>query len=307
MRIVVALGGNALGSTPEEQKNIVVGTAAALADLVEAGNELVVTHGNGPQVGMINLAFDTSANSVEQTPAMDFPECGAMSQGYIGYHLQNALGTELKRRNICKTVVTLITQVVVEENDKAFLNPTKPIGAFYTKEKAEELKSQKGYIITEIANRGFRRVVPSPKPIDIVEKEAVTALLNNGSVVITVGGGGIPVIKKGDILEGVAAVIDKDFASAKIAELINADKLIILTEVDKVAIDFGKPSQRNLDTLTVTEAEEYIKQDQFGKGSMLPKVQAAIDFVKRSGHQAIIAALTNVKNAIDGKSGTVIK
>ncbi|MEG2085514.1 MAG: carbamate kinase, partial [Clostridia bacterium] len=183
MRIVVALGGNALGSTPEEQKNIVVGTAAALADLVEAGNELVVTHGNGPQVGMINLAFDTSANSVEQTPAMDFPECGAMSQGYIGYHLQNALGTELKRRNICKTVVTLITQVVVEENDKAFLNPTKPIGAFYTKEKAEELKSQKGYIITEIANRGFRRVVPSPKPIDIVEKEAVTALLNNGSVV----------------------------------------------------------------------------------------------------------------------------
>lgn len=307
MKIVVALGGNALGSTPEEQKELVKNTAKSIADIIQDGHQVVLTHGNGPQVGMINLAFGFASDNNEKIPSMPFAECGAMSQGYIGYHLQAALSAELKRRNIDKTVVSLVTQVVVSPTDQGFTNPTKPIGAFYSKIQADELTKLNGYTMKDFGDIGWRRVVASPKPIDIVEKDAVSALLQSGQVVITVGGGGIPVIEKDDEYFGVPAVIDKDFASALVAKLINADKLIILTAIDKVCVNFGKPNQKELDNLSVKEAEEYIKQDQFGKGSMLPKVLSAVDFVKDNPRrQAIIANLNKSGLAISGKSGTVI-
>jgi carbamate kinase len=306
MRLVVALGGNALGNTPEEQRQLVANTAKALVDLVEQGHSLVVTHGNGPQVGMINLAFEEASKSKSKTPLMPFPECGAMSQGYIGYHLQTALQAELANRGISKTTVSLVTQVVVDANDEGFQNPTKPIGAFCDKATAEEMAAN-GYVMKDFGAQGFRRVVASPKPIDIVEKEAVKTLLNNNCLVITVGGGGIPVIKEGNKYIGVPAVIDKDFASALVAELIEADMFVILTAVDKVAVDFGKPTQRDLDVLTVKEAEELKANGQFGKGSMLPKVEAAIAFVKSGeSKQAIIANLDKAELALKGQSGTRI-
>lgn len=306
MRLVVALGGNALGNTPDEQKSLVKSTAKALADLIEQGHSLVVTHGNGPQVGMINTAFEIASKSAEKTPLMPFPECGAMSQGYIGFHLQNAIQTELTRRGISKPVVSVVTQVVVDKTDPGFLHPTKPIGTFCDREKAALLEKN-GYVMKDFGAQGFRRVVASPKPLDIVEKGAVKTLLDNGCVVITVGGGGIPVVKEGNATEGVAAVIDKDFASALVAQLINADTLVILTAVDKVAADFGKPTQRNIDVLTAAEAERLINEEQFGKGSMLPKVQAALSFVKSGkGRQAIIANLDKAEQAVKGQSGTKI-
>jgi len=307
MKLVVALGGNALGNTPEEQKMLVKSTAKAIVDLIEQGNSVVVTHGNGPQVGMINLAFETASKSSENVPAMPFPECGAMSQGYIGYHLQTALQTELKNRKIAKPVAAVVTQVVVDKNDKGFTNPTKPIGAYCDKAKAEKQEKESGYVIRDFGAKGFRRVVASPLPIDIVEIDAVKTLLKNDCVVITVGGGGIPVVKEGNEYEGVPAVIDKDFASALVAKLIDADELVILTAVDKVAVDFGKPTQKDLDILTVSEAEKYMDEDQFGKGSMQPKVTAAVNFVKSGkGKQAIIANLEKAELAIKGKSGTKV-
>jgi len=306
MKIVVALGGNALGNTSAEQKEIVKVTAAALADVIEAGNTLVVAHGNGPQVGMINLAFDIAEGATDKVSAMEFPECGAMSQGYIGYHLQNALANELAKRNINKPVVTLVTQVLVNTDDPAFENPTKPIGGYYSAEEAKALEENKGFVMREIPGKGMRRVVPSPIPEGIVEIEAVKSLVESGAVVITVGGGGIPVVKTHNGLEGVAAVIDKDYASAKLAELISADDLVILTAVDKVAINFGKEDEQSLDSITVKEAEKYAEEGQFGKGSMLPKVNAAVSFVKRTGRRAIIASLENAKEAIEGRSGTFI-
>lgn len=305
MRLVVALGGNALGSTPEEQKNIVTGTANALSKIVEMGNELIVTHGNGPQVGMIDLAFDVSSCQ-GATPKMPFPECNAMSQAYIGYHLQQSIYEQLKARGIDKQVVTLVTQVLVDEKDSAFRVPTKPIGGYYSKAEADKLTEEKGYIMKDMGEKGFRRIVASPMPIDIVERESVMGLIKMGAVVITVGGGGIPVIKKENHLQGISAVIDKDFASAKVAELTDADSFIILTAVDKVSVNFGKPNQRDLDTMTIAEAERYIEECQFGKGSMLPKVQAALMFVKRKRKPAIIAGLNNVAAALEGKSGTRI-
>ncbi|HRX13564.1 MAG TPA: carbamate kinase [Eubacteriales bacterium] len=307
MKLVVALGGNALGNTPEEQKMLVKSTAKAIVDLIEQGHSVVVTHGNGPQVGMINLAFETASKSSENVPAMPFPECGAMSQGYIGYHLQTALQTELKNRNISKPVAAVVTQVVVDKNDKGFTNPTKPIGAYCDKAKAEKQEKESGYVMRDFGAKGFRRVVASPLPVDIVEIGAVKTLLNNDCVVITVGGGGIPVVKEGNEYEGVPAVIDKDFASALVAKLIDADELVILTAVDKVAVDFGKPTQKDLDILTVSEAEKYMNEDQFGKGSMQPKVTAAVNFVKSGkGKQAIIANLEKAELAIKGKSGTKV-
>ncbi|HEY8364456.1 MAG TPA: carbamate kinase [Haloplasmataceae bacterium] len=297
-RIVVALGGNALGKTPYEQMELVKNTAKSIVDLIANGNEVIVTHGNGPQVGMINLAFNAE---------MPFPECGAMSQGYIGYHLQNAIYTELKRRNINKTVATVVTQVIVDKNDSAFNNPTKPIGPFYTLEEAEKIAQEKGYIFKEDAGRGYRRVVPSPLPIDVVEKDIVKTLVKEGHVVITVGGGGIPVIQEEDKLIGVAAVIDKDFASSKIAEILDADFLFILTAVDKVAINFNTPEQKDLDHLTVDLAKKYIAENQFAKGSMLPKIEAALNFAQsKSGRVAIIASLEKANLALQGKSGTKI-
>lgn len=304
-KIVVALGGNALGNTPAEQLELVRQTAKSIVDLIEAGNQVVIAHGNGPQVGMINLGMSTAAEAKAIKSDMPFPECGAMSQGYIGYHLQNSIGNELAARGIRKNVATVVTQVVVNEQDPAFQNPTKPIGAFYDKETAERLVSEKGYTVKEDAGRGYRRVVASPKPVDVVEKDIVNELVDNGHIVITVGGGGIPVIKKDGILTGVPAVIDKDFASAKLADLIHADDLFILTAVDRVAINWGKPDQKELAEMTIEEAEQYCAEGHFAPGSMLPKVQAAVWFAKTGG-TATIASLENAVAALRGESGTRI-
>lgn len=304
-KLVIALGGNALGNTPYEQLKLVTETAKPIVDLIEAGNQVVIAHGNGPQVGMINLAMSTAAAAKAIKSDMPFPECGAMSQGYIGYHLQNSIQNELSARGIQKSVATVVTQVLVDENDPAFSHPTKPIGAFYTKEEADRIAAEKGYTMIEDAGRGYRQVVPSPKPVDVVEKDMVNTLIDAGHVVITVGGGGIPVIEKDGKLLGVPAVIDKDFASAKLAELVKADALVILTAVDRVAIHWGKPNQQSLECMTCAEAEQYCREGHFAPGSMLPKVQAAMSFAKTGG-EAIIASLENAAAALRGESGTKV-
>ena len=302
-RIVIALGGNALGNTPYEQLKLVEQTAKPIVDLIAQGNEVIIAHGNGPQVGMINLGMGTAAEAKAIKSDMPFPECGAMSQGYIGYHLQNAIGNELAARGMHKDVATVVTQVLVDEDDPAFRHPTKPIGAFYDKQTAERIAAEKGYTMVEDAGRGYRQVVPSPKPVDVIEKNVVNALVDRGVVVITVGGGGIPVIRKDGRLLGTPAVIDKDFASAKLAELVHADALVILTAVDRVCIHWGKPEQAALDSMTVSEAEQYCLEGHFAPGSMLPKVKAAISFAKTGG-EAIIASLENADAAVRGESGT---
>lgn len=304
-RIVIALGGNALGNTPYEQLALVTETAKPIVDLIEQGNEVIIAHGNGPQVGMINLGMATAAEAKAIKSDMPFPECGAMSQGYIGYHLQNAIGNELAARSIVKDVATVVTQVLVDENDPAFQNPTKPVGAFYDKETANRIAAEKGYTMVEDAGRGYRQVVPSPKPIDVIEKNTVNALIKDGCVVITVGGGGIPVVRKDGKLYGTPAVIDKDFASAKLAELVHADALVILTAVDRVCINWGKPEQQSLSEMSVEQAEKYCGEGHFAPGSMLPKVKAAISFAKTGG-QAIIASLENAGKAVRGESGTIV-
>ena len=306
-RIVIALGGNALGSTPYEQLSLVTETAKPIVDLIAQGNEVVIAHGNGPQVGMINLGLATAAEAGAIKSDMPFPECGAMSQGYIGYHLQNAIGNELAARGMAKDVATVVTQVLVEESDPAFQHPTKPVGAFYDRETADRIAAEKGYTMVEDAGRGYRQVVASPKPVDVIEKNTVKALVDSGAVVITVGGGGIPVVRREGRLVGVPAVIDKDFASAKLAELLDADLLVILTAVEKVAINFGKPDQRGLDALTPAEAREYIAQGQFAPGSMLPKVEAAVQFAEsKPGRAALITLLEKAKDGIEGRTGTRI-
>lgn len=304
-RIVIALGGNALGNTPYEQLQLVTETAKPIVDLIAQGNEVIIAHGNGPQVGMINLGMSTAAEAKAIKSDMPFPECGAMSQGYIGYHLQNAIGNELAERGMKKEVATVVTQVLVDENDPAFQNPTKPVGAFYDKETAEKIAAEKGYTMVEDAGRGYRQVVPSPKPIDVIEKNTVNALIKDGCVVITVGGGGIPVVRRDGKLYGTPAVIDKDFASAKLAELVKADALVILTAVDRVCINWGKPNQESLSEMTVEQAEKYCEEGHFAPGSMLPKVKAAISFAKAGG-TAIIASLENAGAAVKGESGTVV-
>jgi len=304
-KIVIALGGNALGSTPAEQLELVRQTAKPIVDLIQEGNQVVIAHGNGPQVGMINLGMSTAAEAGAIKSDMPFPECGAMSQGYIGYHLQNSIGNELAARGLAKDVATVITQVLVDEADPAFQKPTKPIGAFYDKAAAEKIAAEKGYTMVEDAGRGYRQVVPSPKPIDVVEKNMIQSLIDTGHVVIAAGGGGIPVIRKDGRLLGTPAVIDKDFASAKLAELIGADMLVILTAVDRVAINWGKPEQKALGEMSVAEAERYCGEGHFAPGSMLPKVQAAISFAKAGG-TAIIASLENAAAALRGESGTHI-
>lgn len=302
-KIVVALGGNALGKSVEEQKALVAKTAIPIVDLIEAGCEVIVAHGNGPQVGMIRLTFEKSSDQ-----PVPFAECGAMSQGYIGYHLQNALRNELTRRGLSKAVGTVITQVEVDEQDPAFADPSKPIGSFYSEAEAEQLKkANPDWVMKEDAGRGWRRVVPSPKPVDIVEKELISDLVKAGHLVIATGGGGIPVVRREGKLVGVDAVIDKDFASAKLAELVKADKLIILTAVEKVAINFGKPGEKGLGRETVSTMEAYAAEGMFAKGSMLPKVQAAISFVKSGkGHEALITSLEKAKEGMEGKTGTTI-
>ena len=293
-KIVIALGGNALGNTPAEQLALVTGTAKPIVDLIEAGNQVIIAHGNGPQVGMINLGLSTAAAAGAIKADMPFPECGAMSQGYIGYHLQNAINNELTARGLEMPVGTLVTQVLVDEADPAFQKPSKPVGAFYTKEEADKIAAEKGYIMVEDA---------SPKPVDVVEKKMVNTLVDAGYVVITVGGGGIPVVRREGRLVGVPAVIDKDFASAKLAELVGADKLVILTAVDRVAINWGKPGQKDLEIMTIAQAEQYCAEGQFAPGSMLPKVQAAMNFAATGG-EAIIASLEKAAAALKGESGT---
>lgn len=306
MKIVIALGGNALGNNPQEQLQLVKETAKPLVDLIEEGHQLVIAHGNGPQVGMINQAFDAAYHSVN-TPEMPFAECGAMSQGYIGYHLQNAIRDELVSRSINKEIVTLITQVVVDEHDSAFSHPTKPIGSFYTQEQAKDLEKTKDYTMIEDSGRGYRRVIASPKPVDVVEKEVIKTLMDQGVIVITVGGGGIPVIKRENQLVGVEAVIDKDFASAKVAQLVDADYLFILTAVDRVMINYNQPNQKSLEKINVEEARQYIQEGHFAPGSMLPKVEAAISFVENNSNKtSVIAALEKAKAALRNESGTKI-
>ena len=307
-RIVIALGGNALGSTPYEQLALVTETAKPIVDLIEQGNEVVIAHGNGPQVGMINLGMATAAEAGAIKSDMPFPECGAMSQGYIGYHLQNAIGNELAARGLQKDVATVVTQVLVDENDPAFRKPTKPVGAFYDKATAERIAAEKGYTMVEDAGRGYRQVVPSPKPVDVIEKNTVRALINGGCVVITVGGGGIPVVRRDGKLYGTPAVIDKDFASAKLAELVQADALVILTAVDRVCINWGKPDQKSLAEMTVAEAERYCEEGHFAPGSMLPKVQAAMSFAEsKPGRVALITLLEKAAEGIEGKTGTRVQ
>ena len=306
-RLVIALGGNALGNNPEEQLELVKTTASTIVDLVEEGYDVIVGHGNGPQVGMVNLAFENSHNKVGGTPTMPFPECGAMTQGYIGYHLQQSIMNELAMRGIKKNVATVVTQVEVDPEDSAFKNPTKPIGSFYSKEEADKIVAETGYTFVEDAGRGYRRVVPSPKPVSIVELDVVDSLVRSGSVVITVGGGGIPVIKEDGYYKGVAAVIDKDRASAKLALDLKADKLVILTAVEQVAINFNKPDQKNLSRLTIEEARGYIGENQFAKGSMLPKVESCIEYVENTENgEALITSLQKAKEALKGNTGTVI-
>lgn len=307
-RIVVALGGNALGNTPEEQLELVRHTAKTIVDLAQEGYEVIVGHGNGPQVGMINLAMEFSSTKGGNTPYMPFPECGAMSQGYIGYHLQQAIQQELKTRGVDKECAAIITQVVVDANDPGFAKPTKPVGSFYTKEEADKIAAEKGFTFVEDAGRGYRRVVPSPIPQRIVELKVVEQLVKAGDIVITVGGGGIPVVETEQGLKGVAAVIDKDRSSALLAQSIGADMLIILTAVDRVCINYNKPDQKELPTMTLEEAEKYIEEKQFAPGSMLPKVQSCMEFVKNNTHggTALITSLQKAKVALQGETGTII-
>ena len=308
-KIVIALGGNALQSkdsapTAEGQLQVVKKTCEYIANIIESGYEVAIVHGNGPQVGRILLASET-ANNV--TPAMPFDVCGAMSHGYIGYHIQQALKYALSTRNINYPVLTVATQVAVDKDDPGFKNPTKPIGPFYTEDEAKALEAERGYSMKEDAGRGWRRVVASPIPRRIVEIDAIKSLWDS-SIVISCGGGGIPVVENADgTLEGVAAVIDKDFAAELLAEQVEADTLMILTEVEKVAINFNKPDQKNLDHMSLKEAAEYIEQGQFAPGSMLPKVEACMKFVRANpGKKAIITSLDKAVEALEGKTGTVV-
>lgn len=309
-KIVIALGGNALGKNPQEQLTLLKSVATTIVNLVKEGNQIVLTHGNGPQVGQIFLAMDYSSNGDAGTPKMPFPECGSMSQGYIGYQLQQCIQDELEHQGIVRDCATLITQVLVDPMDSAFSNPTKPIGMFYSKEEAMKIQQDKGYIFVEDAGRGYRRVVPSPKPKDIIEKNVIKLLVNNNNIVIAAGGGGIPVIKtdKIELLEGVEAVIDKDKTAALLANLIDADMLLILTAVDKVCLNYNTDKQVELDTINIDEAKKYIDENQFAKGSMLPKIEACISFVENSDNKkAIISSLAKASDAINGKNGTIIR
>ena len=309
-RIVIALGGNALGNNLPEQMEAVKHTARAIVDLIEQGNEVVVAHGNGPQVGMIQEAMTqlTRSNPEKYIPC-PLSVCVAMSQGYIGYDLQNALREEMLDRGIDHGAATVLTQVEVDPEDPAFANPTKPIGAFMTREEADRMIAERGYDVIEDAGRGFRRVVASPKPAGIVELDTIRSLVETNHVVIACGGGGIPVFKtEGNHLKGAAAVIDKDFAAAKLAEQLDADFLVILTAVEKVAVNFGKPDQRWLDELTPADVERYVGEGQFAPGSMLPKVQAALAFAQSgAGRSSLITLLEKASDGIAGKTGTIVR
>ncbi len=308
-KVIIALGGNALERkdlppTAESQLEVCKETVKHIADIIEQGYQVVVSHGNGPQVGRILLASEGSA---EITPSMPFDVCGAMSQGYIGYHLQQTLGQELQARGINKPVVSLVTQMVVDANDEAFQNLTKPVGPFYTEEEAKKLEAEKGYTVKEDSGRGYRRVVASPKPKKVVELDAIKTLVEAGAIVIASGGGGIPVIEKDGKLQGVPAVIDKDFATAKLAEDLDMDSLVILTDVPKACINFRKENQEEIGEISTTDMQKHVDDNQFAPGAMLPKVQASMGFAdSRKGRKAIISSLNNAKGALKGETGTII-
>ncbi len=306
--VVVALGGNALGNTPEEMLELVKHTAKQVIDLVEDGNNVLLCHGNGPQVGMIASAFGVASAAEKSVPEMPFPECGAMSQGYIGYQLSQALLGELRARGIQRSVATVVSQTVVDENDPAFQNPTKPVGTFMSEEEAKAKMAENGGTYKEDSGRGWRLVVASPKPQRIVEMDAVNDLVEGGYIVIAAGGGGVPVLDNGKQYSGIPAVIDKDRTSAKMAVDIAADMLVILTAVEKVAINFNTPDQKDLDEITISEANQYIEEGQFAPGSMLPKIQACIEYLEAfpSG-KALITSLDKAAEGLAGKTGTVIK
>ncbi|MGG5460186.1 carbamate kinase [Clostridium sp. B9] len=312
MKIVLALGGNALqkdskDKSAEGQLQTCRKTAISVADLIEDGHEVSIVHGNGPQVGQILASIEAAHKVNNDNPLFPFDVVDAFSEGYIGYHLQNTIREELLKRGIEKSVDTITTQVIVDKNDPGFKNPTKPIGSFYSKEEAEKLERENGYTMKEDAGRGYRRVVASPKPVDIVEKEAIKTMVDNGFVVIACGGGGIPVIQEGDRLTGVPAVIDKDFAAEKLSEILDADALLILTAVDRVCVNFNKPDQKALDEINLEIVDKYIEEGQFAPGSMLPKVEACKKFVQSGENKiAIISSLSKAREALTGKAGTRI-
>ena len=305
-RIVIALGGNALGNNPTEQKELVQLPAQKIASLIKMGHEVVIGHGNGPQVGMIFNAFSDAKKVNDKTPLVPFAEAGGMSQGYIGYHMVTAIANELKKANLKKDALYVLTETIVDHNDPAFKNPTKPVGPFYSS-KAEAEANNPDSVIIEDAGRGYRKVVPSPKPINFLGIEAIKNNIKNGAVMIVGGGGGIPIIETNGQYQGVDGVIDKDFALAKIAQMIDADIFIILTAVEHVYVNWGKPNEKALIETTVNELKQYIGENQFAPGSMLPKVEAAINFVSSGKNKsAIIADLSKVELALEGKSGTKI-
>jgi len=307
-RIVIALGGNALGKNLHEQMAAVQTTAKAIADLIEDGHEVVIAHGNGPQVGMIQNAFAAYHKQEAKSDVMPLSMCVAMSQGYIGYDLQNQIGEELDRRGVDVHVATVLTQVAVDPADPAFQHPTKPIGAFMTEEEAKKLAAEKGIDVAEDAGRGWRQVVASPKPTEIIEIHTIQALMEKNHAVIAAGGGGIPVIWENRYhLKGVPAVIDKDFASECMAEQLDADMLIILTAVEKVAVNYRKENETWLSELTPELAKQYEQEGQFAPGSMLPKVQAAVKFAEsKPGRTALITLLEKARDGIAGTTGTLV-
>lgn len=305
--VVIALGGNALGDTPAEQLELVKETAGHIVDMVAEGINVIVTHGNGPQVGMINNAFAYASAGDGKTPEMPFPEAGAMSQGYIGYQLSQAILNEMRRRGIMRSTANVVTQTVVYPDDPAFANPTKPVGAFLTEEEARAKAEETGWTFKEDAGRGWRQVVASPKPRRIVEADAIRDLFDAGYVVVCTGGGGVPVFERNDTYEGVPAVIDKDRSAAMMAAAFKADMLVILTAVEKVAVNFGKPDQKDIDEMGVAQAREYIAQGQFAPGSMLPKVEACLEYVEAyPGGRALITSLEKAAAGLRGETGTVI-
>lgn len=308
-KAVIALGGNALGSDPVKQLDKIQLASVHIVDLIAQGYQVILTHGNGPQVGTINLAFSESSKFNDKIPKMKLPECAAMSQGYIGYHLETAIQNEIAKRSLPQKVVTVVTRMEVDPNDPAFSHPVKPIGSHYTKEEVEQIaKKEPSFTYMEDAGRGYRRTVPSPYPISIPEPSPIISLLNNNYIVVACGGGGIPVVKvENGIYKGVDAVIDKDLATSKLADLVNADYMLILTCVDSVYINWNQPNQAAIKKMSVTQAQKYCQEGQFAPGSMLPKVQAAIEFVRNNPQRtAIICSLEHASLAIKAQSGTQI-
>ena len=303
-RIVIAFGGNALGNNPKEQQMLIKKSLNNIVPLLKKKHEIIISHGNGPQVGIINLAFEDSYEN-EDIPYMPLPECTAMSQGYIGYHLEKGLREILRKENIKKKVATIITEVVVDKDDPSFKNPTKPIGPFYSKRMADKLSSLSGEKYVEDAGRGYRKVVASPKPLEIVQIKTIKDLLKSGHIVIAGGGGGVPI--SSGVEKGMNAVIDKDLLSSLMAVKLKADALIILTNIKQAQVNYNTPDAKNIGFTTVKEMKKYIEEGQFAKGSMLPKVEAAINFVQKTGKTAIITDLNNLEGALQGKDATIIK